>query len=514
MSSGETILELRNISKTFPGVVALKNVNMDVRRGEVHALLGENGAGKSTLIKILSGYHQPDEGGEVIIGGQPVVFKNPKDAIESSIVTIYQELTLCPDMTVAENIVLDKQSQFKGFMQRRHEYNLIAAKALEELGQSDISPTRLVRDLSIAQQQVVEIAKAVTSEAKIVLMDEPTSSISQSDADKLMDIIRGLRANGVSIIYITHRLHEIGGIADRITVLRDGELVGTVNNTDVTEKDLITMMVGRDIKNVYPKREVPISDVVLKVENLSSGDLLQGISFEVHKGEIFGIGGLVGSMRTETLETLFGMRPITAGKLTLNGEDFVPKSPRDAIKHGIAFVTEDRKKSGLVACLPVYENINMVNAQRPSFAGYLNWRNLKAIAHKQRKALNIKVSRIEQIVDSLSGGNQQKVALAKWLDFSPELIIFDEPTRGIDIGAKTEIYTIIGELAARGAAIVMVSSELPELVSVADRIMVLQEGQMKGIVSKEEANQEYVMSLATQNGQASSDESIEGKREL
>ncbi len=511
MSSGETIFELRNISKTFPGVVALKNVNMDVVHGEVHALLGENGAGKSTLIKILSGYHQPDEGGEVIMGGEPVVFKNPKDAIESSIVTIYQELTLCPDMTVAENIVLDKQNQFKGFLQRKQEFITIAAKALKDLGQSEIDPTRQVRDLSIAQQQVVEIAKAVTSEAKIVLMDEPTSSISQSDADKLMDIIRGLRAKGVSIIYITHRLHEIGGIADRVTVLRDGELVGTVDNSDVTEKDLITMMVGRDIQNVYPKRDVPIGDVVLKVENLSSGELLEGITFDVHKGEIFGIGGLVGSMRTETLETLFGMREITDGRVTLNGEDFQPKSPRDAIKHGIAFVTEDRKKSGLVSCLPVYENINMVNAQKPSFAGVLNWKILKVIAQKQRKALNIRVSRIEQIVDSLSGGNQQKVALAKWLDFSPEVIIFDEPTRGIDIGAKTEIYTIMGEFAARGAAIVMVSSELPELISVADRIMVLQEGRMKGIVSKAEANQEYVMSLATQNGQASSDELIEGK---
>jgi len=329
-----------------------------------------------------------------------------------------------------------------------------------------------------------------------------------------MDIIRGLRANGVAIIYISHRLHEIGGIADRITVLRDGELVDTVNNSEVTDKDLITMMVGRDIKNVYPKREVPIGDIVLRVENLSSGELLKGISFDVRKGEIFGIGGLVGSMRTEMLETLFGMREITGGKVTLNGEEFHPKSPREAIKRGIAFVTEDRKKSGLVACLPVHENINMVNAQKPSFAGYLNWRNLKAIANKQRKALNIRVSKIEQIVNSLSGGNQQKVALAKWLDFSPEVIIFDEPTRGIDIGAKTEIYTIMGELAARGAAIVMVSSELPELISVADRIMVLQEGRMQGIISKEEANQEYVMSLATQNSHKLSDMSIEGNKAL
>ena len=498
---GDYTLELRHISKTFPGIVALNNVNFEVRSGEVHALLGENGAGKSTLIKILSGYHQPDKGGEMLLAGKPITFKNPKDAIEASIHTIYQELTLCPHMTVAENIVLDKQDQFKGFLQRRHEYQAIATQALEDLGQSEIDPNWLVKDLSIAQQQGVEIAKAVTSKAKIVLMDEPTSSISQNDADLLMDIIRGLRADGVAIIYISHRLHEIGGIADRITVLRDGELVGTVNNSDVTESDLITMMVGRELDNVYPKREVPIGDVVLRVENLTCGELLKGISFDVHKGEIFGIGGLVGSMRTETLEALFGMRPITDGKIYLNGEEFHPMNPRQAIKHRIAFVTEDRKKSGLVPCLPVHENINIVNAQRPSFAGYINWSKLKAIADNHRKTLNIKVRSIEQIVSSLSGGNQQKVALAKWLDFNPDVIIFDEPTRGIDIGAKTEIYSIMGELAARGSAIVMVSSELPELISVADRIMVMQEGRRKGSVSNKEATQELVMSLATQEAQ-------------
>jgi len=470
---------------------------MSVRRGEVHALLGENGAGKSTLIKILSGYHQPDKGGEILIDGQPVTFKDPKDAINASIVTIYQELTLCPDMTVAENIVLDKQNEFKGFMLRKNEYQAIATRALAELGQNEIDINKPVRALSIAQQQVVEVAKAVSSKAKIVLMDEPTSSISQSDADKLMNIIRNLKASGVSVIYISHRLHEIGGIADRITVLRDGELVGTVNNTDVKERDLINMMVGRELTNVYPKREVPIGDVVLKVENLSSNTLVQGISFEVRKGEILGIGGLVGSRRTEMLETLFGLRPITEGKIYLNGKELHPRNPRQVIQNGIAFVTEDRKKSGLVLCLPVYENINMVNVQRPSFFGYLNWNKLKEIAQAHRKTLNIRVSRIEQVVNSLSGGNQQKVALAKWLDFTPKLIIFDEPTRGIDIGAKTEIYSIMGELAARGTAILMVSSELPELISVADRILVMQEGHMKGIVEKADMTQEHVISLAT-----------------
>lgn len=504
------VLELKNISKRFPGVEALKNVNMNVKRGEVHALLGENGAGKSTLIKILSGYHQPDEGGEVLINGKPVNFKNPIDAIQSSIITIYQELTLCPHMTVAENIVLDKQSQFKGILQKNQQYETIAAQVLKELGQDEINPNWLVSDLSIAQRQVVEIAKAITSNAKIVLMDEPTSSLSQTDADRLMDIISNLRANGVAVIYISHRLHEIGGIADRITVLRDGELVGTVNNSDVTENDLIRMMVGRELTEGYPKREVPIGDVVLSAENLSSGELIKGISFDVHKGEIFGIGGLVGSRRTETLEMLFGMRPITEGKIFLNGKEFKPKDPRHAIKNGIAFITEDRKKSGLVLCLPVYENINMINAQKPSTLGYLNWSELKSTANYYRKTLDIRVNKIDQIVGLLSGGNQQKVALAKWLEFSPQVIIFDEPTRGIDIGAKKEIYLIMGELASRGTAIVMVSSELPELISVADRVMVLQEGRMKGIVSEEEKNQEYVMSLATQKVEMSTSLSVEG----
>lgn len=510
MSLDDYILELRNISKTFPGVKALDRINLQVRKGEVHALLGENGAGKSTLIKILSGYHQPDRGGKMIIDGKSVSFRHPKEAIQSSIITIYQELTLCPHMTVAENIVLDKQDQFKGVLQKRREYRAFAENALMELGQSDIDPDSLVKDLSIAQRQVVEIAKAITNKAKIVLMDEPTSSISQSDADKLMEIIRSLKANGVAVIYISHRLHEIGGIADRITVLRDGELVGTVNNDDVTEKDLITMMVGRELTNVYPKRSVPIGDVVLQVENLTSGESFQDVSFDVHEGEIFGIGGLVGSGRTEMLETLFGIRPKTEGRVFLDGRPFNPKNPRQAIKNGIAFVTEDRKKSGLVLCLPVHENINILNAQKPSFGGYLNWQELKEVARTHRETLNIRVSKIEQIVNSLSGGNQQKVALAKWLDFSPKIILFDEPTRGIDIGAKTEIYSIMGDLAAKGAAIVMVSSELPELISVADRIMILQEGRMKGIISKEDANQEYVMSLATQKDQTLSYHSIEG----
>ena len=374
----ERVLELEKVGRTFAGVTVLRNVNLHLLKGEVHALLGENGAGKSTLIKILSGYFLPDRGGTIRMNGKPVVFYSPKDAMDASIHTIYQELTLCPQMTIAENIVLDKQNNFPGFFQKKRGFHDMAVKALERLGQGDMNPSSLVKDLSIAQQQVVEIAKAITSNAQIVLMDEPTSSISQTDADKLMNIIRSLKADGVTIIYISHRLHEIDGIADRITVLRDGDLVGTVDKTDVTEQDLIHMMVGRELTNMYPKTDVPITESALRVENLSSEGAFKGISFDVRRGEIFGIGGLVGSKRTELLETLFGLRPVTTGRIFLKGKQFIPKDPPHAIRSRIAFVTEDRKKSGLVLCLPVYENINLINAQKKTAFGWLDWRQLIA----------------------------------------------------------------------------------------------------------------------------------------
>jgi ABC-type sugar transport system ATPase subunit len=319
----EYILELHNIGKTFSGVNVLRGINLKLEKGEVHALLGENGAGKSTLIKILNGYYQPDKGGEIKIAGTVVQFKKPKDALDASIHTIYQELTLCPLMSVAENIVIDKQDSFHGITLKNKEFRTITLEALERLAQTDIDPNGLVKELSIAKQQVVEIAKALSSNAQILLMDEPTSSISQRDAGMLMKIIRNLSANGVTIIYISHRLHEIDDIADRITVLRDGDLVGTVNKDDVGERDLIKMMVGRELTNVYPKTEVDIGETVFRVEGLASEDTFKDVSFDVRKGEIFGIGGLVGAKRTELLETLFGMRPITKGTVYLKDREFV-----------------------------------------------------------------------------------------------------------------------------------------------------------------------------------------------
>ncbi|MBT3319122.1 MAG: sugar ABC transporter ATP-binding protein [Clostridia bacterium] len=492
----EFILEMKNIGKSFSGVSVLRNINLGLVKGEVHALLGENGAGKSTLIKIISGFHPTEKTAQIILDGKRVAFKKPKDALDASIHTIYQELTLCPDMTVAENIVIDKQDRFKGVLQHKKQYNKIARDVLNRMEQKDIRVNAMVRTLSIAQQQVVEIAKAIASDAKVILMDEPTSSISQEDADELMNIIRHLRDQGVTIIYISHRLHEIDGIADRISVLRDGDLVGTVNNKDVTENDLINMMVGRQLKDMFPKRDIKLGDVVLSVKDLESEKTFKNVSFEVHKGEIFGIGGLVGAKRTEVLEALYGLRKITGGQIELNGKKFVPRNPINAMKHKIAFVTEDRKKSGLVLCLSVMENLNMINAQEKTPLGTLSWKKLMGKAKKQQDSLDIRIFTLKQIVDTLSGGNQQKVALGKWMEFKPDILLFDEPTRGIDIGAKTEIYNIMGELAAAGTAIIMVSSELPELISMADNIMVMREGVMKGVLNRSEATQEAVMTLA------------------
>lgn len=491
----EYILELNNVGKTFSGVNVLRDINIQFKKGEVHALVGENGAGKSTLIKIISGYHLPDKGGSIVMEGKPVSFKKPRDSMDAHIHTIYQELTLCPDMTVAENIVFDKQDKFPGIMTKPKEYYALAKEALEKLGQ-DIDPNVLVRTLSIAQRQVVEIAKAITADAKVILMDEPTSSISQQDAEALMRIILNLRDTGVTIVYISHRLHEIGEIADRISVLRDGSLVATVNSSETSDQDLISMMVGREMTNIYPKANVELGKVVLKVENLCS-EVFEDVSFELREGEILGIGGLVGAKRTEVLETLFGMRKITGGKVTLFGENYCPKIPKDAIDKGIAFVTEDRKKSGLVLCLSVLENINIINADEIcSKRSVLKWSQFRKIADKYRNALDIKLANVDQLVSTLSGGNQQKVALSKWLEMKPKIVLFDEPTRGIDIGAKTEIYGIMCELAKEGVAIIMVTSELPELISVTDEIVVMCEGRMTGKLSQAEVSQESVMMLA------------------
>lgn len=490
------VLELKGIGKTFSGVNVLRDINIQLKKGEVFALMGENGAGKSTLIKVISGYHQPDSGGEIYVGGEKTVFRNPKESMNAHIHTIYQELTLCPDMTVAENIVIDKQDSMPGFLLNKKKYVEIASAALKRLHQ-DINPNVYVRDLSIAKQQIVEIAKAISADAKILIMDEPTSSISEKDADCLLEIVKNLRDQGMTIIYISHRMHEIFQIADRICVLRDGSHIATLEAAQTSSQELISLMVGRGLENAYPKAHVELGETILEVQDLCS-DVFENVSFSVRRGEICGIGGLVGAKRTEVLECIFGMRPIKSGKILVYGKEFNPRHERDAIEQEIAFVTEDRKKNGLVLCLPVEDNINVVNADKIcSDHGIVHYKMFRTIAEKYRKSLNIRLANIKQTTSSLSGGNMQKVVIAKWMETNPQIILFDEPTRGIDIGAKAEIYGIMAEFVKKGAAIVMVSSELPELISVTDKIVVMCEGKMTGVVPHDEATQEGILELAS-----------------
>lgn len=492
------ILELINVSKTFSGVTVLKNIDLDIQKGEVHALLGENGAGKSTLIKIISGYHLMDEGGELRFHGKTLDIKKPKDAINAHISTIYQELTLCPHLTVAENIALDKQDTFKGMLQQQKEFSRLARQTLDSIDNPEIDTKSLVSKLSIAQRQIVEIAKAVASDAEVILMDEPTASISQKDAEALLRIILKLKEKGVSIIYISHRIHEIRQISDRVTVLRDGEKIGTLQKEEMSDELIIHMMVGRDITQMYPKEKIDLGDTVLKVDKLTTKKF-RNVSFEVKRGEIFGIAGLVGAGRTEICDALFGRLPILSGTVELYGEPYLPKSPNDCIDSGIAYITENRKESGLCLPLNVYENINLVNLREKMRFGIVDKNRFVGLAHKYQNKLDIRIQSIYMLVKQLSGGNQQKVVLGKWLEFSPQLILFDEPTKGIDVGTKVEIYRIMGDLIKLGVTIIMVSSELPEILAVTDRILVMREGEMKGIVNTAEATPDGIMRLAALN---------------
>jgi len=488
----DVVLELKNIGKTFSGVNVLRNVDLSIRKGEIHAILGENGAGKSTLIKIISGYHQPDAGGTVLLDGVPRVFKSPRDALEASVSTIYQELLLCPQMTVADNICLHIQDQFKGIHQQKKAYRKFAAGILERIGHSDIDPGMQVTKLSIAKRQVVEIARALAIDSKVLLMDEPTSSIAQHDADMLFDLIRKLRDEGVSVIYISHRLSEIMELCDRVTVLRDGDLIGTLEKEELDVDRIIQMMVGRSIDNIYPKHNVEIGEVVLRVRGLTTAKF-EDVSFDVHSGEIFGISGLVGAGRTEILDALFGRLPILSGTIELFGKPFVPKSPAKAIEEGFAYVTEDRRGSGLALVRPVYENISIIDLRRIRGLKPIRRKLLYKNAEKYKTDLDIRLNSIRQIAWTLSGGNQQKVVIAKWLTTDPKIVLFDEPTRGIDVKAKGSIYNLIGEMVDNGIAVLMVSSELPELLTVSDRILVMCEGKQTATLNTSETSQEELM---------------------
>lgn len=491
----DNILELKHITKLYPGVVALNDVSLEVRRGEILALVGENGAGKSTLIKTCSGAITPTQG-EIVINGKSFTGMTPQTSEQNGIGVIYQEFNLVGDLSVAENIFLGRAIR-KGMVIDLKAMERESKKILDSLN-IKINPKTLVKTLSVGYQQMVEIAKAVSQNAKLLIMDEPSAPLTSAEVEAMFAIVDKLKAGGVSIIYISHRLDEIFRLADRITILRDGQYVTTLNTDETNKDELVKYMVGRQLTEVYPKRdEICVKDeVIFEAVNVSgNGD--KNISFKIHRGEVLGLGGLVGAGRTEFAELMFGMRPKTAGKFIFKGKEISPKTPKDAIELGIGLVPEDRKKEDALLGMSIRCNINMPIYQRISKGTVINEKKEEEIAQTYRKEISIKTPTLDQLVKNLSGGNQQKVILAKWLAADSELLIFDEPTRGIDVGAKQEIYTLINHLVEQGKTVLMISSEMEELMGMSDRILILAEGNMTGELNKSEFNQERIMQLAS-----------------
>ncbi len=476
----------------------MQNVTLRLLPGTVHVLMGENGAGKSTLMKILAGLVQPSAG-EIYLRGKKVNIANPRDALRHGIAMIHQELNPVPEMSIAENIFLGREFQYgRSFVVNYKKMRLEAQKLLESIG-LHISPNVKMRELTVAETQMVEIAKAVSCNAQIMIMDEPTSAITEHEVETLFNLIRQLKAKGNSIIYISHKMDEIYQIADQITVLRDGQFIGTYDAAEISREQLIQKMVARELKEVFPEKSAGrIGDTVLEVVNLSDGERFQDISFCVKRGEIVGIAGLMGSGRSEVVESIFGIRKLIRGDILINGKKVQIRKPIDAISQRIGLITEDRKLTGLV--LPMSVKHNMTLASLNDFQRFgITLHNAKeqTVVNQYVQQLKIKTATLNQTVETLSGGNQQKVVLAKWLMKSPQVLIFDEPTRGVDIGAKTEIYKLMADLAEQGVAIILISSELPEVLGMSDRILVFHEGRITGELSRAEATQENVMKLAT-----------------
>ncbi|TKA97995.1 sugar ABC transporter ATP-binding protein [Cereibacter changlensis] len=494
------MLEMRSISKTFGAIRALRDVSLTVMPGEVHALMGENGAGKSTLMKILSGAYVPDAGGEILVDGQPMQTGRPKEARARGIAVIYQELSLAPNLTVAENLFLGEERARAGIVNRRQMLRE-TEPILQRLGVT-FSPSTLVGSLSMGERQLVEVARALGAKARVIVMDEPTTSLSSRETEKLFDVIADLKAQGIAIVYISHRMEEIYRLSDRCSVLRDGAYVGTLERDELSAAKLVSMMVGRDLSTFYKKehKAAATGESVLRVENMSDGRLVRACSFEVRRGEVLGISGLVGSGRTELARLIYGADKATSGRVLLDGREVTPKSPRDALSHGIVYLTEDRKGLGLFLDMTISENINICVMERDASGGLTNFRRAAQRARDAMASLAVKAPSSQLTVGALSGGNQQKVLLARLLELEPKVIILDEPTRGVDVGAKSEIYRLIDALAERGMAIVMISSELPEIIGVADRVIVMREGRISGEVTAtpdKPITQEAVMVLST-----------------
>ncbi|GAK49737.1 ribose transport ATP-binding protein RbsA [Candidatus Moduliflexus flocculans] len=489
------ILELHKITKQFPGVLALKDVDFQLRAGEVHALVGENGAGKSTLVKIITGVIAPTHG-EIIYEGHPVAWHNPQESISRGIAAIYQDPAIFPDLNVAENIFMGHQPH--SATTRRIHWRKLYAKT-EELMTSlniNIKPTDKIRGLSIAERQLVEIAKALSINAKIVIMDEPTSALSISESEELFDIIRDLKRKGTSIIFISHRIDDIFTVADRVTALRDGQYVGTREIGQVTRDDLVQMMVGREVKNLFPKLDVKQGKELLRVEGLSRKGEFRNVSFQVREGEILGLYGLVGAGRTEVAKAIFGMNPLNTGNVFVDGQPVTIRSPRDAIALGIAYVPEDRDKEGIILNMDITANISLAILQEFCKAGWLDTKAEAKTALEYAQLVEVKAAGLTQKVLGLSGGNKQKVSLAKWLASKSKILMFDEPTKGIDVGAKASVHRFISELAAKGFAVIMISSELPEIMGMADRIFVMHEGLVKGYFPRASVNEQDILAAA------------------
>lgn len=495
-------LEMKGVSKSFPGVKALDGIHLNVRPGTVHALMGENGAGKSTLMKCLFGIYKMDEG-EIYLDGQKITVINPDDALHKGLAMVHQELQPIPERTIAENMYLGRYPliSFGPIKVVNHKkMNEEAALWLDNV-KMPYDPKAKLGTLSIAQMQSVEIAKAVSMNAKVVILDEPTSSLTDNEVEALFRIVRDLKSRGVSLIYISHKMAEIREIADDITIMRDGTYVGTWEIKNISDDEIVRQMVGRELTNVYPpKEQTATDDIVLEVKDLCSiyDRSFQNVSFKLKKGEILGFGGLVGAQRTELMEAIFGMRNIKSGQVIVNGKTVKVARPRDAIKDGIGMITEDRRGTGILGCLSIADNVSISSLNNYLIAGIaLNHTKIEELVQENVGKLSIKTPSSKTHIQSLSGGNQQKVIIARWLANNPDVLIMDEPTRGIDVGAKYEIYQIMINLARQGKAIIMISSEMPELIGMSHRILVMCDGKLTGEVTGEEATQENIMSLAT-----------------
>lgn len=496
MDNLQTVLELRHISKSFPGVKALDDVNFSLKKGTVHVLCGENGAGKSTLMKIIDGIYQADEG-DLFINGQKTTIKNPLQAKENGISMIFQELSYVPDMTLEENLFLGNWPK-KG---ASINWKSVRQKTLSLLTQEGLlyPPDIKLRSLSVSDIQMIEILKAISNDSQIIIMDEPTSAITNKEVEILFKKIAELKSRGTSIIYISHKMDEIFQIADEITVFRDGKSIATKSVSDWTMDQVVECMVGRKIENQYPKQEIPIGDEMMRVEGLTQPGIFENVSFHINSGEIVGFAGLMGAGRTEIMRSVFGLDPYSSGSIKIKNKEVTIKNVHQSIKHGVAMLTEDRRRTGIIPILSVKYNTTLASMDKIIYKGRLHSDVETKISTDACKSMNVKTPDLNTKIANLSGGNQQKVILAKWLLCDPDILIVDEPTRGIDVGAKREIYELMSTFAAKGKGIIMISSELPELIGICDRIYVVNEGHIAGMLTRTEFSQESIMQLAVSN---------------